>query len=91
MKIKLINRWDDVNLGDRYVELRLGTGGACCVKDTPSGYRYILECYDGNEVYSYVGGADFPLRKLTDEEHAMVMEFVKEQFKVEKKCNRKAE
>lgn len=76
--IKPIDLWDDH--GDRYLELRVGTGGACVVKETPSGLRYVLECEDGNNIYSYVGGADYPLRKLTDEEVAKVMEIADNEF-----------
>lgn len=83
-KIKLLDRWDDFSgTGDRYVELRIGIGGACCVKETNNGLRYILECDNGNEVYSYVGGADYPLRNLTDNEREDVIKFVAEQFETE--------
>lgn len=78
MKIELIDKWeDDVNgTDDRYCEFRLYTSEACCVKYREDGLIYVLECYDGNEVYSYPGGSDFPLRKLTKEEEREVISFV---------------
>lgn len=77
MKIELIDKWkDEVNgTDDRYCELRLYSAEACCVKCREDGIIYVLECYDGNEVYSYIGGADFPLRKLTEEEEKEVISF----------------
>ena len=81
MKIKLINRWDDSVDNSKYAELRIDVGGAICVKETASGLRYVMECDDGKEVYSYIGGVDFPLRKLTDDERKAVMEFAKEMMK----------
>lgn len=82
MKIKLIDKWkDEVNGTEgRYCELRIGTGEACCVKLREDGLRYVLECYDGNEVYSWIGGADFPLRKLTRDEENEILAFVDKVF-----------
>ena len=82
MKIELVDKWkDEVNgTNDRYCELRLGTAEACCVKDREDGARYVLECYDGNEVYSWIGGTDFPLRKLTADEEKEIMAFADKAF-----------
>ena len=87
MKLVLRDRWDDLATGDRYVEIKIGKYEACCVKETADGFRYVMECDNGNEVYSDIGGADFPLRKLTDEELKEVMEFVDEQFAAEKELD----
>lgn len=76
MKISLMDRWNDN--GCVYTELRINPGEACCIKETESGYTYVLECADGNDVYSYVGGSDWPLRRLTNEERAKIIQFVKE-------------
>ena len=78
-KIKIIDQWDDIfGSGDRYMELRVDAGGACCVKQIPNGI-YIYK-FEGKEVYSFVGGADYPLRNLTESEKKKVIAFAKEQF-----------
>lgn len=78
MKIKLVDKWkDEINgTNDMYYEFRIGTGQAVCVKHREDNVIYALECYDGNEVYSYIGGADFPLRKLTQEEEKEIIYLV---------------
>lgn len=83
MEINLISRWDDAYCGDRYMELHVAPGCACCVKERYDGFLYVIECCDGNEVYDTEGGADYPLRKLTDEEREAVMSFAREQLTVE--------
>lgn len=84
IKITLRDRWDDLSrTGERYVELKLGKAEVCCVKETADGFIQVMDCEDGNNVYSDIGGADWSLRKLTPEEEQEVMEFVKEQFEAE--------
>ena len=80
MKIKSIDRWDDIFGDEQYMEIRLDTAQACCVKRTANGLRYIMECSDGNNVYSWVGGPDYPLRKLTEEETAYIIKVADEEF-----------
>lgn len=72
--ISVIDRWEgNEGSGDTYIEFRIGKDGACCVEKTGNGLVYVMECADGNEVYSYAVGADYPLRKLTDEEREEVV------------------
>ena len=82
MKIKLLDKWNDECCGtrDRFCELRIGTAEACFVINRESGLRYVMECHDGNDVYSWIGGADFPLRKLTSDETKEVMDFANKIF-----------
>ena len=85
MKLVLRDRWDDLATGDRYVEIKIGKYEACCVKEIDDGeLMYVLQCADGNDVYSDIGGADFPLRKLTLAEYEEIMDFAREQLSVEK-------
>ena len=74
MKIATRERWSDGDV--TYTELRLGRYEACCIKETSSGLRYILECDDGNDVYSDIAGSDFPLRKLTNKERKEVIDYI---------------
>ena len=78
MKIKLIDRWDDGD--EHYIELRLDIAYACCVKETSDGFHYVMDCHDGNNVYSWIAGPDYPLRKLTEEETAYIIKFADEEF-----------
>ena len=88
MKISLEDRWDDLAMGDRYMEIKIGKAEACFVKETDNGeLLYVMQCHDGNDVYSYIGGADFPLRKLTSAEYEEVINFAREQFAVEKELD----
>jgi len=92
MKITLNDRWDDINgNGDKYVELRINTAEACCVKEAPDGRRSFLEFDNGKNVYSWIGGADFPLRKLLPNEVDQIMSFVDEQFEAENSIDNKGE
>lgn len=74
-KLTLRDHWDDS--GDKFLEIKIGKHEACCVKTT-NDLMYVLQCADGNDVYSDIGGADFPLRKLTSEEYESVIKFCKE-------------
>ena len=74
--LKVTDCWE--NDGAVYVELRLNAGEACCIKVTLS--PYVMACYDGNDVYSYVGGADWPLRKLTEKETSEILEFIRKEI-----------
>jgi hypothetical protein len=89
MKLTLRDRWDDLTTGDRYVEIKIGKNEACCVKETANGLLYVMECADGNDIYSDIGGADFPLRTLTPAEREEAVAFAKEQFEVEKEMDEK--
>lgn len=88
MKLTLRDRWDDLTTNDRYVEIKIGKAQACCVKETEH-YSYVMECFDGNNVYSDIGGADYPLRKLTPEEVKEILDFASEQFEVENMLDEK--
>lgn len=59
--------------GETYIVFRIGAGEACCVKKKDSGLIYVMDCFDGKEVYSYIGGIDFPLRMLTDAERKTII------------------
>ncbi len=83
MKLTLKDRWDDLTIGDRYLEIKIGKAEACCVKNVPGGLTYVMMCYDNHDVYSDIGGADFPLRSLSPEEYEEVIDFAREQFAVE--------
>lgn len=82
MKIKLIGKWNDEVGGtrNRYCELRLGTAEACYVINRESGLTYVMECYNGDDVYPYMVGADFPLRKLTRDEEKEVIAYAERVF-----------
>ncbi len=88
MKLTLRERWDDLTTGERYAELKIGKHEACCVKETGD-LMYVMECFDGRDVYSDIGGADFPLRKLAPEETEEILDFVREQFEVEAMMDKK--
>ena len=88
MKLTLRDRWDDLTTGDRYLEIKIGKAEACCVKNVPGGLTYVMFCYDGYDVYSDIGGADFPLRSLNPEEYEEVMDFAREQFAVEEELDK---
>ena len=70
-KLKLIDRWDDLATGERYMEIKISKYEACCVKELE-----ILQ-FDGKEVYSDIGGADFPLRNLSKNERKEIINFAK--------------
>lgn len=82
-KLTLIDRWDDLTTGERYMEIKIGKYEACCVKELE-----ILQ-FDGKEVYSDVGGADYPLRKLPTDEYKEIINFAKEQYEKEKEMDKK--
>ena len=89
MKLSLRDRWDDIT-GDQYVEIKIGKYEACCLKRVPDQvHPYVLECYDGNDVYSDIGGADYPLRKLSTLETVEVINFAMEQLGTEAELDRK--
>ena len=75
MKLAIKDHWTDENTGDKYAEVRIDKYTACCVKKIPDGHMAMFECDDGNDVYSDIGGADFPLRKLTDLERSEIFSF----------------
>lgn len=79
MKISIVNDWQDHDA--KFYELRLNIAEACCVKENRDGLCYILECDNGYEVYSWIGGADFPLRKLTKEETKEILDYVNQECK----------
>ena len=88
MKLTLLERWDDLTTGERYAELKIGKHEACCVKETGD-LMYVLEFFAGRNIYSDIGGADYPLRKLAPEEEEEVLDFVREQFEVETMMDKK--
>ena len=79
LKLKSSEKWDDSE-GNKYLEIRIEKADACCVKKTKAGLIYVLMCVDGNNVYSDIAGADYPLRKLTAEEYESIISFAKEEF-----------
>lgn len=79
IKLEVRDVFDDVN-ENKYIEIRIGEHEACCVKKPHNGSPYILQCYDGNEVYSDIGGADWPLRTLKIIEAFEVLKFANAQF-----------
>lgn len=90
MKLKLKDRWDELATGDRYIEIKIDKAEACCVKEIDQGeVMYVMQCHDGNDVYSDIGGADYPLRRLTLAEFKEIMDFAREQFAVEKEMDEK--
>lgn len=77
MKVTERDFWID---GDEaFIEARVDKGGACCVKKTGA-LAYVMECEDGSELYSDVGGADWPLRKLTEPEKKRVVDWALARF-----------
>lgn len=77
--MKVVDRWETPR--GSYLEIKIGNSEACCAKRIyPSGAVYILSCHNGMEVYSYPGGADFPLRELSDKEYGKIVEYAKKQF-----------
>lgn len=89
MKLTLKDRWDDLTTGDRYLEIKIGKAEACCVKNVPGGLTYVMMCYDNHDVYSDIGGADFPLRSLSQEEYKEILDFAREQLAVEEELDRR--
>lgn len=71
--MKIRDSWDDGE--ETYLEINVGKAECVCVKKRGD-LTYILSCYDGREVYSDIGGADFPLRKLTDAETVEILDYV---------------
>ena len=70
--MKIRDSWDDGEA--TYLEIKIGKAECVCVKKRGD-LTYILSCYDGREVYSDIGGADFPLRNLVPEERAEIKAF----------------
>lgn len=88
MKLTLKDRWDDLTTGTQYCEIKIGKYEACCVaRDEDEFFMYTM-VFDGKDVYSDIGGADFPLRRLTLKEHEEIMNFVREQFETEEKLEK---
>ena len=73
--LKVRDSWEDQ--GDNYIEIKIGKYEACCIKRKKNGLIYILQCDDGNEVYSNIAGSDFPLRKASKKEETEILEFAK--------------
>ena len=59
-----------------YYELRLHPAEECCVKVKQNGTAYVMQCENGETVYSWIAGPDVPLRNLTSEEEKKVLAFV---------------
>ena len=64
IKLTVLEIFDDPD-GNQYIEIKIGHHEAC---------------YDGNEVYSYIGGADCPLRMLRLAESYQILKFANTQF-----------
>ena len=78
LKIKFRDEFE--NAGEEYLELTVNRHYACCVKKTAGANVYILECDNGFELYSNIGGADFPIRKLSKDEYAQVIAWAEDYF-----------
>ena len=88
VKLELRDRWDCLwGSGEKYVEIKIDKTQACCVKQSGD-LLYAIECFNGMEVYSEIGGPDFPLRHLTEKETEEVLAFAKEQLAVEDEMER---
>lgn len=79
MKIELESTWEYSK--QQYAEFRINKYYACCVIKTETGLVYVMDCDDGNNVYSYIGGADFPLMKLSEKEERQILESAKKHFR----------
>ena len=69
------------NTNKRFMELRIGKAEACCVKRTEGGLLYVMDCYNGDNVYTFMAGADYPVRKMTHEEESHVLKFAETALK----------
>ena len=88
VKLELRDRWDCLwGSGEKYVEIKIDKAQACCVKQTGD-LLYVIDCFNGMEVYSDIGGPDFPLRYLTEKEKEEIIAFAKEQLAVEDEMER---
>ena len=76
MKLSIRDQWEEQSLNEKYLEIRIGKYEACCVKKAGE-LTYVLQCEDGNDVYSDIGGSDYPLRTMTEKEKKDILEFAK--------------
>lgn len=70
LKLRLLDQWEDQATGNRYCEVKIGKYEACCIKNLD------FMKFDGKEVYSDIGGPDFPLRNLESDEKTSIIDFV---------------
>ena len=76
-KLALLDTWKDRDI--TYAEIKIGKYEACCVKETEKDITTILFEKGGDmcDVYSNIGGADFPLRRMGEKEFSEVIDFAR--------------
>ena len=89
MELRLEDRWDDV-WGNRYMTIEIVSKGRVDVKesnDESKGFVYVMDCQNGMNVYKK--NALFGFRNLIKEEYDEIIEFAKEQLRVEEEMDRR--
>ena len=85
------DRWDEMYGDASYIEVGINDKEAVCVKciwkSDDEYWAYIMECPDGNEVYLTESGSEYGVRNLTYEERQAVLDWIKEQFDVEREMD----
>ena len=86
-----LDRWDEMYGDASYIEVGINDKEAVCVKciweSDDEYWAYIMECSDGKEVYLTELGSEYGVRNLTDEEKRAVLDWIKEQFDVEREMD----
>ena len=88
MEIKLIDRWDDIE-GKKYLTVAFNNIREMCDIKQNDNKIYIMHCHNGNDVY--LNDSCTGHRNLMTEESEQILEFAKEQFKIERELDNKFE
>ena len=90
-----LDRWDEMYGDTSYIEVGINDKEAVFVKciwiSDDEYVPHIQECHNGTEVYFQGHGSDDGVRDLTDDERQAVLEWIKEQFDVEREMDREAD
>lgn len=85
------DRWDEIYGDAAYIEVSINDKEAVCVKciweDDDNYFSYVMDCENGMEVYLQGLGSEYGVRNLTDEERKAVLDWIKEQFDVEREMD----
>lgn len=85
------DRWDEIYGDAAYIEVSINDKEAVCVKciweDDDNYFSYVMDCENGMEVYLQGLGSEYGVRNLTDEERQAVLDWIKEQFDVEREMD----
>lgn len=86
--MELLDRWDET-YGDSYLTVGISPTEKVDVKrcNTDDGFMYVMDCSNGKNVYT--NDSSEGCRNLNVTEYIEIMDFVREQFKVEEEIDRR--